>query len=353
MLHRINYVPEGLLDCTVDQVVNFIPESTLITLGGAREDALFLSILLHGNEPTGLVALQNILKKYRDTELPRALLIFIGNVKAAHEGKRRLDGQPDYNRIWLEGHSDHETEIHQKITDLLHDMARRPLFASIDIHNNTGLNPHYACVNRLKSPFLNLARRFSRTVIYFIQPGGVQSKAFSHLCPSVTLECGKVGDEFGIQRATAFVDEVLNLDAIESDPVSDNDIDMFHTLAVIKIPEHISLSFDESDTDIRFIQGIETLNFEEIPAGTILAHIREGVDDPILVMDEEGNVITQQVFEIRDNNLITLRPLMPSMLTLDERVIRQDCLCYAMERYSITMGEKITRDDAPVWLPAE
>jgi hypothetical protein len=26
-------------------------------------------------------------------------------------------------------------------------------------------------------------------------------------------------------------------------------------------------------------------------------------------------------------------PVMPSMLTLDERVVRQDCLCYLMERY--------------------
>ena len=25
-------------------------------------------------------------------------------------------------------------------------------------------------------------------------------------------------------------------------------------------------------------------------------------------------------------------PVMPAMLTLDERVIRQDCLCYFMER---------------------
>jgi len=41
---------------------------------------------------------------------------------------------------------------------------------------------------------------------------------------------------------------------------------------------------------------------------------------------------------------------MPSMLTLDEKVIRQDCLCYVMERYQIAMGEKFTDDDRPVWV---
>jgi len=82
-----------------------------------------------------------------------------------------------------------ESEIHHDIAELLHEMARLSLFASIDIHNNTGINPHYGCVKKLDPQFLNLSRLFSRTMIYVVQPGGVQSKAFSHLCPAVTLEC--------------------------------------------------------------------------------------------------------------------------------------------------------------------
>ena len=53
------------------------------------------------------------------------------------------------------------------------------MFASIDIHNNTGLNPHYGCVNRLDPPFLHLATLFSRIVVYFKRPLGVQSAAFA------------------------------------------------------------------------------------------------------------------------------------------------------------------------------
>lgn len=351
MLHRLNTIPEGLLTCTATELINVIPDSTLIALEGQRKDALFLSVLLHGNEPTGLVAAQNILKKYAGGGLPRSLLLFIGNVKAASENKRRLDHQPDYNRIWLEGSSVGESEIHRKITELLHEMAHRPLFASVDIHNNTGINPHYACINRLSPPFLNLARTFSRTVIYFVRPSGVQSKAFSHLCPAVTLECGKVGDEFGIQLATHYIDELLNMDSLPFTPVADGDIDLFHTLAVVRMPDTVSFSFDGSAADVRFIQGIETLNFEEIPAGTTLALVRDGLREPILVLDEDGGNITEAVFSIEEDRLVTRRPLMPSMLTLDEKVIRQDCLCYVMERYRIGMGEKAASDDTPVWAP--
>ncbi len=349
MIKRLNKIPEGFLDCPAEDLHRIIPDSTLISLDGQRKQPLFLSVLLHGNEPTGLVVAQNILKQYQEENLPRSILLFIGNVKAASKALRRLDDQPDYNRIWLEGKLDKESEIHHDIAALLHEMARLSLFASIDIHNNTGINPHYGCVNKLDPQFLNLSRLFSRTMIYFVQPGGVQSKAFSHLCPAVTLECGKVGDEFGIQLATHFVDQVLNLEAIPRDDVTDQDIDLFHTLAVIKIPETVSFSFDGSDADMQFIQGIETLNFEEIPPGTAIATISNNIAAPILVLNEDGENITHELFEINDHKLVNLKTLMPAMLTLEEAIIRQDCLCYVMERYLIGMGEKAGNDDKPIW----
>jgi hypothetical protein len=37
-------------------------------------------------------------------------------------------------------------------------------------------------------------------------------------------------------------------------------------------------------------------------------------------------------FTFEDGEIRTTRPFMPAMLTLDERAIRQDCLCYLMER---------------------
>ena len=57
-------------------------------------------LLLHGNEPTGLLAIQSLLQRYKDKILPRSLSIFFGNVSAASKRARRLDEQADYNRIW-------------------------------------------------------------------------------------------------------------------------------------------------------------------------------------------------------------------------------------------------------------
>ena len=60
-------------------------------------------------------------------------------------------------------------------------------FASIDIHNNTGNNPHYGCVNRLEESFLHLARLFKRRAL--IDPSADRrrkSAASLAICPSVT-----------------------------------------------------------------------------------------------------------------------------------------------------------------------
>ena len=74
--------PEELLTCNVTEVKKYLSAPTLIHLKGERDDALFVSTLLHANETTGFYALQKLLKRFIvDKEpLPRDLIIFIGNV---------------------------------------------------------------------------------------------------------------------------------------------------------------------------------------------------------------------------------------------------------------------------------
>ena len=74
--------------------------------------------------------------------------------------------------------------------------ARRPI-ASIDIHNTSGPNPHYACISTMERGHLELARRFAQMVIYLQVPSGLHSMAFSQFCPAVTVECGLSGSVDG------------------------------------------------------------------------------------------------------------------------------------------------------------
>jgi hypothetical protein len=214
---------------------------------------------------------------------------------------------------------------------IIETMRQRKVFASIDIHNNTGLNPHYACINAQDHSFLHLALLFSRTVVYFIKPDGVQSMAFSKLCPAVTVECGKVGQRHSTEHALEFVDAALHLDHFPEHPVSAQDYDLFHTVATVKVPESVDFSFSRADSELLFSPDLDHLNFRELPSGTQLAEVNDG-EARLEAWSEEGEDVAERYFIHDNGSLKTRLPVMPSMLTLNEEVIRQDCLCYLMER---------------------
>ena len=332
LLQVIDSIPDGLLDCEVEDLHTVLPGPTLIHLKGRREEPLFVSVLLHGNEPVGMQAMQEVLKRYVGKELPRSLSLFIGNVSAAAQKQRRLDGQPDYNRIWGKG----ETPEHAMAAEIVAAMQQRDVFASIDVHNNTGLNPHYGCVNKLDHRFLRLATNFSRTVVFFTKPEGVQSSAFAEQCPSVTLECGQPEQAYGVKHAAEFLDTVLNMARLSERQVPEHDIDLFHTVALVKVPEDISFSFDEkANADLCFETDIDHMNFRELTPGTVLGQVKAGAEIRLEATNEQGEDRGEHYFSVEDGLLKLRQAVMPSMFTLNEKVIRQDCLCYLMERLEL------------------
>lgn len=324
-------LPDGLLDLEARRLHERLDGPTLIHLPGRRPEPLFVSVLLHGNEDTGWEAMRQVLTRHPRQGLPRALSLFIGNVAAARAGLRCLEGQVDYNRVWPGTPEAHRPEA-AVMRQVLDDMAGRGVFASVDIHNNTGLNPHYACINRLEPRFLHLATLFSRTVVYFLRPLGVQSAAFANLCPAVTIECGKPGAAQGETHAADFIEACLNLAAFPSHPVPPQDIDLYHTVATVKVPEHISFGFEPAEADIVFPADLDHLNFRELPAGSELGRVRDGLAHPLVVTDESGADVGHRILDCNGDRLRLRRRLMPAMLTRDTQIIRQDCLCYLMER---------------------
>jgi len=333
-LTQLDYLPEGLLEVDASDLHTLLPGPTLLHLQGKQQRPLFVSVLLHGNEVTGLMAVQQLLKKYHQQIFPRPMSIFFGNIEAAKAGLRRLSGQPDYNRIWPG--SDHpdcpEVRLMHQVWSVMRD---RQVQLSVDIHNNTGRNPLYACINRLDCRFLNLAALFGHLVVYFLRPKGVQSMAFAELCPAVTLECGKPGISQGVDHALDFLDTCLHLESLSGKATGKGSIDLFHTVAQVRIGEQLSFSFNEQNADLVFRSDLDHLNFTELPAGIALSEVHCDTM-PLIAIDEAGHDVTARFFEIKQGKLLLKQKVMPSMLTLDERIIRQDCLCYLMERLDET-----------------
>lgn len=335
-LRILHTVPDALLSAESDQLDDLLDGPTLIHLDGSQsEDRLFVSTLLHGNEDTGWLAIRALLTKYAARKaahkLPRNLSIFIGNVTAARLRLRRFDNQPDYNRVWP-GSKDVNSAESRLMREVVDEMTRYRLFASIDIHNNTGVNPHYACLTRLGDAFFYLATLFSRTVVYFQQPPGTQTAAFSTRCPAVAIECGKPGSPGSVDHALQYLEACLNLRVFPTHPFPKCDIDLFHTVATVRIDEHTSFGFGPDPCALNLDPALDQLNFRELPLGTAFGSVSADGQTGLTATDENGMDITERYFALHGKQLITRRPLMPAMLTRDTKVIRQDCLCYLMER---------------------
>ena len=324
-------IPEGLLNLEAHELHKKLDGPTLFHLPGRRKPALYISVLLHGNEPVGWDAVRRLLHHHQNKELPRALSLFIGNIQAARYHQRHLANQPDFNRIWHLGNTPEHTMANQVYTE----MATSGLFASIDLHNNTGLNPHYACVNKLDNTFLHLATLFDRTVIYFTRPQGVQSLAFADLAPAVTLECGQPDNPQGITHATEYLSACLNLSEIPAHPIAKQDIELFHTVAVVHVVPGTLIGFQEDGLDLRLVDDIDHLNFRELPINTLLGWQQKNSELLLKILDEQDQEVSSDYLHLDGTALRIRRPLMPSMLTRDTQVIHQDCLCYLMERMAL------------------
>lgn len=330
-LKRFDHFPDALFDVAASDLWLHLEGPSLFFLPGRHAQPLFVSVLLHGNEDAGWRAMQAVLWPHRGKLLPRALMLFVGNVEAARAGVRTLPRQVDFNRCWPG--AENPTGVEARLMREVYDVAKtRVPFASIDIHNNTGKNPHYACVNRLAEPFLQLARLFSRTVVYFDRPAGVQSAALAQICPAVAVECGVAGGAPGVAHAADFVASVLAMSQFPHHPVPEADLDLLRTFAIVRVPPDASVCFDDSDADFRLRGDLDYLNFSELEAGTSFGFLGHGKHRQLDVLPGGEFMQTEQYFEYVQNEIRLAQRAIPAMLTVDVRAIRLDCLGYLMHR---------------------
>ena len=346
-LRQVEGLPPGLLDAEAHQLTQLLGGPTLLRLssaagrffGGREEEPapddqgfrqagrqregpapLFVSLLLHGNETSGWDGMRRVL---RAGALPqRELLIFIGNVAAAAANVRTLPGQGDFNRIWRPA-----TGIAAELLDCIGD---QPLMAVVDLHNNTGINPHYAVLTDLNPRSLGLARLFSEVGVHIEEPDSVLTRAFAKNGPCIALELGPVGDPKAADRAADFLAALFRLtDA----PVGKaDDLRLFRTLARVHVPEDAAFGFAGPDAgqdqDLLLDGGLQANNFRPVPPGTAFGLARNGA--ALQVLDNSHRDVTDRYLEVRDGRILAATTLIPAMYTSDAAVVRQDCLCYLM-----------------------
>lgn len=324
-------LPQGFLDCPAERLIDIVPGPTLIDLPGRDPHPLFVSVMLHGNEYSGLDAMQEVLRRHAARGLNRSLLLFVGNVGAAAANVRTLPGELDHNRIWP-GTLSPDDPLSKMARWVYDYAAKRSLFASVDIHNNTGFNPHYSCVTKLEPKFIALAQLFSRIVVHFERPFGTNAAAFANLCPAITVECGKAGVGSATQHAVELIDACLSISHLPDHAPAPHDVDLLRTYAIVKPPAGASFSFDGSPADFIFKPEIDRLNFSELAPGASFGAIGAAGARLEVLPGDGCETHPEEYFDYANNQITLARPAIPAMLTVDPRAVRQDCLCYLMHR---------------------
>lgn len=343
-LTELDALPEGLLTLPAHQLHTRIDAMTLIHLEGARRPALFVSVLLHGNEHGGWDAVRALLQRHLAAGgLPRSLTLMIGNVEAARSRQRHLDHQPDFNRIWAGGPGPEATLAAQVLARL----RARDFLLAVDVHNNTGVNPHYACVTGDDPVSLALGARFARPLILVRKPDTVLAAALASHMPAVILEAGRPGEQRGVEHVGRYLDGLLALDALPIAP--ETPVDLYRTLATVKLAPEVRFGFTDppdasgaatlaadatprEQLDLHLLHEFEHFNFEQLEAGTLFAHAPAQAPLPLRVTDDEDRDVSAQWFR-RDGDAVRFaRAAIPAMFSPDPRILRQDVVCYLMER---------------------
>ncbi|HUH07350.1 MAG TPA: succinylglutamate desuccinylase/aspartoacylase family protein, partial [Egibacteraceae bacterium] len=206
-----------LLDGSDEDVLVALGKPTLIRIPGTDADpgARLVSCLLHGNEDSGYRAVLDLLRS--SPRFGFDLWVLIGNVRAAtHEGwfaHRYLDDQEDFNRVW--GLDEPTTRMRRCADEVLAVLNEANLDGAIDLHNNTGQNPHYAILPRLTSATLSLGAACVDTALIWNMRVHTLMEQLVDRCPVVSMECGLPGVSENTAFAASALDCFLRLEQID------------------------------------------------------------------------------------------------------------------------------------------
>lgn len=287
--------------------------------------------LLHGNEPSGLRAVQTWLRAGEPPAVDTVLVV--ASVKTALTppsfSHRRLPGQPDANRCFRPPFLG---EVGRTAEELLQRLRRLAPQALIDLHNTTGANPAYGVGVQVDAPSLALTSLFAPRYMHSDLTMNALMEVGAEICPTVTIECGRAGDPLADEIARAGLSRFLGAPSLRLHEGASEPVEVLEQPHRVVIRPEVDLRFGPAPTDLPMLTidpALESYNFRTLPAGTRVGWF-SGPEIPLEAQGAEGTDRAGELFELRGGVLRTARSMVPVMVTLDPVIARQDCLFYAM-----------------------
>ena len=288
-----------------------------------------VTTLIHGNEPSGLIATHLWLIS---GEIPQTnIRIIICNPEAARTKpfftNRYIEQSDDLNRFFAKKKDDLSpvAERARQISKLVKDVSPE---AIIDLHNTSGMSPAFAVSTCDDFNHLKLAELFTTSLILTqLHVGAIMEQPFN--APIVTIECGGANDNASHQIASEGLHKFFSYQEIFD-----------HRKPLVKILKHpmrVELVNDASvgfshhrltTTDITLRADIEELNQSTTPKDEFIGWCE--ADEPLAfeAIDDQGINQIDNLFENRNGCLFTRRDMHLFMVTTVPEIATKDCLFY-------------------------
>lgn len=291
-----------------------------------------LVTLLHGNEPSGVMALWSWL---RSGVRPAVNLVcIVASVTAALTAPlfsyRMLPRARDLNRCFRAPFEDAQGKLAEEILELL--KLNRPE-AVVDMHNTSGSGPSFAVCTFPDPQHDALTALFTRRLIVSHLKLGALMELSDHCCPIVTIEVGGRLDEEAHRCAYDGLCRYALAENVAMPASADWDIERLLDPIRLELGDGVSLTYGTSlcaGHDITLRPDIEHHNFGSVGPDVILGWTAGESQRLFRAIDASGACAVTRLVRIVDGVIRPAQQLKLFMITTNAGIAQTDCLFYAV-----------------------
>ncbi len=327
---------------TVEAFLDWMGGPACILLSGEDESRTrALVTLLHGNEPSGSMALHRWLRSGRRPAVN--VVCVIASVAAAQEeplfSHRMLPRARDLNRCFRPPFDDAQGALAEEILALLR--LHHPE-AVVDIHNTSGSGPSFGVCRYTDLSHDALVSLFTRRqVISDLDLGSLMELTEEH-CPTVTVEVGGRLDEEAHELAFEGLCRYFESPQVLYPERTDWGLETFVDPIRLELQDNVTLTYAEApceNYDITLRPDIEHHNFGRVAGETPLGWARGEAARLFRAQDGGGRCAVARLVRIEEGMLFPAQDLKLFMITTNAHIAHADCLFYAVRDDGSTLCE--------------
>ena len=288
--------------------------------------------LLHGNEPSGAMALFRWLKSGKQPRVNTVCIL--GSVHAALSepqfSHRMLPGDRDLNRCFRPPFDDAQGQLAEEILEILH--MHHPE-AVIDMHNTSGSGPAFGVCTYMDRQHDALVSLFTQRLIISNLGLGALMDISEHSYPTVTVEVGGRQDDEAHALAYEGLCRYLLADQVLAQGETDWGLELLHDPIRLELNDGITLRYGErasTDFDITLRSDVEHHNFGTVSPETPLGWTEGEPRRLFSALDAGGRCAVSKLVRVEEGTIYPARALKLFMITNNAAIAQTDCLFYAV-----------------------